>query len=89
MPSIFEQVVGVPVTLNGDLKNQFVEIIVGFDTICKVGIAFTSLCIVYAIIYGTSICVLWAVNFNYKVIFKLSICLNYCVWLVSTLNLLR
>jgi 6-phosphofructokinase len=32
-----EQVVGVPVTLNGDLKNQFVETTVGFDTICKVG----------------------------------------------------
>ena len=31
-----EQVVGVPVTLNGDLKNQFVETTVGFDTICKV-----------------------------------------------------
>ena len=30
------RVVGVPVTLNGDLKNQFVEINVGFDTICKV-----------------------------------------------------
>ena len=28
--------VGVPVTLNGDLKNQFVEANVGFDTICKV-----------------------------------------------------
>lgn len=32
----FLQVVGVPVTLNGDLKNQFVETNVGFDTICKV-----------------------------------------------------
>nr|GMD85840.1 pyrophosphate--fructose 6-phosphate 1-phosphotransferase subunit alpha [Ipomoea batatas] len=32
----FIQVVGVPVTLNGDLKNQFVETNVGFDTICKV-----------------------------------------------------
>ncbi|XP_021717796.1 pyrophosphate--fructose 6-phosphate 1-phosphotransferase subunit alpha [Chenopodium quinoa] len=30
------KVVGVPVTLNGDLKNQFVEADVGFDTICKV-----------------------------------------------------
>jgi pyrophosphate--fructose-6-phosphate 1-phosphotransferase len=30
------QVVGVPVTTNGDLKNQFVEANVGFDTICKV-----------------------------------------------------
>jgi pyrophosphate--fructose-6-phosphate 1-phosphotransferase len=30
------KVVGVPVTLNGDLKNQFVESNVGFDTICKV-----------------------------------------------------
>ncbi|KAI3956788.1 hypothetical protein MKW92_003932 [Papaver armeniacum] len=30
------KVVGVPVTLNGDLKNQFVETDVGFDTICKV-----------------------------------------------------
>ncbi|KAJ3694685.1 hypothetical protein LUZ60_000062 [Juncus effusus] len=30
------RVVGVPVTLNGDLKNQFVEANVGFDTICKV-----------------------------------------------------
>ena len=28
--------IGVPVTLNGDLKNQFVETNVGFDTICKV-----------------------------------------------------
>ncbi|KAL4579152.1 hypothetical protein LXL04_015289 [Taraxacum kok-saghyz] len=32
----FTKVVGVPVTLNGDLKNQFVEANVGFDTICKV-----------------------------------------------------
>ncbi|KAI3740290.1 hypothetical protein L2E82_30716 [Cichorium intybus] len=32
----FTKVVGVPVTLNGDLKNQFVEAIVGFDTICTV-----------------------------------------------------
>jgi hypothetical protein len=31
-----EQVVGVPVSLNGDLKNQFVETTVGFDTVCKV-----------------------------------------------------
>ncbi|KAL6526781.1 hypothetical protein OROGR_015871 [Orobanche gracilis] len=31
-----KQVVGVPVTLNEYLKNQFVEINVGFDTICKV-----------------------------------------------------
>ncbi|CAD5167432.1 unnamed protein product [Musa acuminata subsp. malaccensis] len=30
------KVVGVPVTLNGDLKNQIVETDVGFDTICKV-----------------------------------------------------
>ncbi|KAJ0988118.1 hypothetical protein J5N97_006474 [Dioscorea zingiberensis] len=30
------KVVGVPVTLNGDLKNQFVETDVGFDTICRV-----------------------------------------------------
>ncbi|XXG75758.1 hypothetical protein AAC387_Pa08g0265 [Persea americana] len=30
------KVVGVPVTLYGDLKNQFVETDVGFDTICKV-----------------------------------------------------
>ncbi|KAJ4817776.1 Pyrophosphate--fructose 6-phosphate 1-phosphotransferase subunit alpha [Rhynchospora pubera] len=30
------KVVGVPVTLNGDLKNQFVETNVGFHTICKV-----------------------------------------------------
>ncbi|KAM0941547.1 putative diphosphate--fructose-6-phosphate 1-phosphotransferase [Dioscorea sansibarensis] len=30
------KVVGVPVTLNGDLRNQFVETNVGFDTICKV-----------------------------------------------------
>ncbi|XP_062199834.1 pyrophosphate--fructose 6-phosphate 1-phosphotransferase subunit alpha-like [Phragmites australis] len=30
------KVVGVPVTLNGDLKNQFVETTVGFDTVCKV-----------------------------------------------------
>jgi hypothetical protein len=26
----------VPVSLNGDLKNQFVETTVGFDTVCKV-----------------------------------------------------
>lgn len=32
--------VGVPVTLNGDLKNQFVEANVGFDTICKVQLVF-------------------------------------------------
>ncbi|KAI0512039.1 hypothetical protein KFK09_012674 [Dendrobium nobile] len=30
------KVVGIPVTLNGDLRNQFVEANVGFDTICKV-----------------------------------------------------
>ncbi|KAL7085732.1 hypothetical protein ACP275_14G297100 [Erythranthe tilingii] len=30
------KVVGIPVTLNGDLRNQFVETNVGFDTICKV-----------------------------------------------------
>ncbi|XP_076919534.1 pyrophosphate--fructose 6-phosphate 1-phosphotransferase subunit alpha-like [Bidens hawaiensis] len=30
------KVVGVPVTLNGDLRNQFVEATVGFDTVCKV-----------------------------------------------------
>ncbi|CAK9183448.1 unnamed protein product [Ilex paraguariensis] len=30
------KVVGVPVSLNGDLKNQFVETNVGFDTVCKV-----------------------------------------------------
>ncbi|XP_073103015.1 pyrophosphate--fructose 6-phosphate 1-phosphotransferase subunit alpha isoform X2 [Elaeis guineensis] len=30
------KVVGVPVTFYGDLKNQFVEANVGFDTICKV-----------------------------------------------------
>ncbi|XP_021900763.1 pyrophosphate--fructose 6-phosphate 1-phosphotransferase subunit alpha isoform X2 [Carica papaya] len=30
------KVIGVPVTLNGDLKNQFVETNIGFDTICKV-----------------------------------------------------
>ncbi|GKE30208.1 pyrophosphate--fructose 6-phosphate 1-phosphotransferase subunit alpha, partial [Tanacetum coccineum] len=35
-------VVGVPVTLNGDLKNQFVEANVGFDTICKVNSQLTS-----------------------------------------------
>lgn len=32
----FLQVVGIPVTLNGDLKNQFIETNVGYDTICKV-----------------------------------------------------
>ncbi|KAG0499148.1 hypothetical protein HPP92_003839 [Vanilla planifolia] len=30
------QVVGVPVTINGDLKNHFVETNVGFDTVCRV-----------------------------------------------------
>jgi hypothetical protein len=30
------QVIGVPVTIDGDLKNQFVETDVGFDTTCKV-----------------------------------------------------
>ncbi|KAG2642607.1 pyrophosphate--fructose 6-phosphate 1-phosphotransferase subunit alpha-like [Panicum virgatum] len=30
------KVIGVPVTLSGDLKNQFVETTVGFDTVCKV-----------------------------------------------------
>ncbi|KAK6919865.1 Phosphofructokinase domain [Dillenia turbinata] len=30
------KVVGVPVTIFGDLKNQFVEANVGFDTVCKV-----------------------------------------------------
>jgi pyrophosphate--fructose-6-phosphate 1-phosphotransferase len=29
-------VIGVPVTIDGDLKNQFVETDVGFDTTCKV-----------------------------------------------------
>jgi hypothetical protein len=28
-----KQVVGVPVSLNGDPKNQFVETTVGFDTV--------------------------------------------------------
>nr|GEW14331.1 putative reverse transcriptase domain-containing protein [Tanacetum cinerariifolium] len=37
-----QEVVEVPVTLNGDLKNQFVEANVGFDTICK-----QRLCYVY------------------------------------------
>lgn len=35
---ILKQVVGVPVTLNGDLKNQFVETDVGFDTVCRVSL---------------------------------------------------
>lgn len=72
MPPTFEQVVGVPVTLNGDLKNQFVETTVGFDTICKVGTAemlnshhyACSLCLYGdAIIFVVCIvcyCVLWA-----------------------------
>ncbi|KAL6643402.1 hypothetical protein ACP70R_018959 [Stipagrostis hirtigluma subsp. patula] len=30
------KIVGVPVTINGDLRNQFVETTVGFDTVCKV-----------------------------------------------------
>jgi hypothetical protein len=30
------KVIGVPVTIDGDLKNQFVETDVGFDTTCKV-----------------------------------------------------
>ncbi|KAM0932392.1 putative diphosphate--fructose-6-phosphate 1-phosphotransferase [Dioscorea sansibarensis] len=30
------KVVGVPVSLSGDLKNQFVETDVGFDTVCRV-----------------------------------------------------
>ncbi|XP_066399221.1 pyrophosphate--fructose 6-phosphate 1-phosphotransferase subunit alpha-like isoform X2 [Miscanthus floridulus] len=30
------KVIGVPVTLSGDLRNQFVETTVGFDTVCKV-----------------------------------------------------
>ncbi|KAK8934905.1 Pyrophosphate--fructose 6-phosphate 1-phosphotransferase subunit alpha [Platanthera zijinensis] len=30
------KVIGVPVTINGDLKNQFVEANVGFDTVSKV-----------------------------------------------------
>lgn len=29
----------MPVSLNGDLKNQFVETTVGFDTVCKVSLA--------------------------------------------------
>lgn len=32
----FMQVIGVPATIDGDLKNQFVETDVGFDTTCKV-----------------------------------------------------
>ncbi|KAM3243257.1 hypothetical protein ACQJBY_055297 [Aegilops geniculata] len=39
------KVVGVPVTLNGDLKNQFVETTVGFDTICKVGTTEFNYCV--------------------------------------------
>lgn len=35
-PSSSLQVLGVPVTIDGDLKNQFVETDVGFDTTCKV-----------------------------------------------------
>lgn len=34
--SAFLQVIGVPATIDGDLKNQFVETDVGFDTTCKV-----------------------------------------------------
>ncbi|KAJ7551582.1 hypothetical protein O6H91_06G021000 [Diphasiastrum complanatum] len=30
------KVIGVPVTIDGDLKNQFIETDVGFDTVCKV-----------------------------------------------------
>jgi len=30
------QVIGVPVAIDGDLKNQFVETDVGFDSTCKV-----------------------------------------------------
>ncbi|KAL8233125.1 hypothetical protein R6Q57_002903 [Mikania cordata] len=36
MAVALSKVVGLPVTLNSDLKNQFVEAIFGFDTICKV-----------------------------------------------------
>ncbi|XP_030949704.1 serine/threonine-protein phosphatase 7 long form homolog [Quercus lobata] len=35
LPCSGSDVIGVLVTLNGDLKNQFVETNVGFDTICK------------------------------------------------------
>lgn len=44
------QVVGVPVTTNGDLKNQFVETNVGFDTICKVNANFNFLVTFVAIV---------------------------------------
>jgi 6-phosphofructokinase len=33
---VFLQVIGAPATIDGDLKNQFVETDVGFDTTCKV-----------------------------------------------------
>ncbi|KAI3790262.1 hypothetical protein L2E82_03180 [Cichorium intybus] len=47
--SLFFQVVGVPVTFNGDLKNQFVQPNVGFDTICKVNSQLISNVCTYAL----------------------------------------
>ncbi|KAI3723157.1 hypothetical protein L2E82_34550 [Cichorium intybus] len=47
--SLFFQVVGVPVTLNGDHKNQFVQPNVGFDTICKVNSQLISNVCTYAL----------------------------------------
>ncbi|QHO43690.1 Pyrophosphate--fructose 6-phosphate 1-phosphotransferase subunit alpha [Arachis hypogaea] len=49
------KVVGVPVTLNGDLKNQFVETNVGFDTICKVLVLRTSVYMILKL-YGINVC---------------------------------
>ncbi|RAL54908.1 hypothetical protein DM860_013604 [Cuscuta australis] len=37
------RVVGVPITINGDLQNRFVETNVGFDTICKMRAWFLSI----------------------------------------------
>lgn len=45
------QVVGVPVTINGDLKNQFVEANVGFDTTCKVTVKFSFLFLRFGFFY--------------------------------------
>jgi hypothetical protein len=41
--------------LNGDLKNQFVETTVGFDTICKVGTTEFN-CVVHYLVYCGCIC---------------------------------
>ncbi|GKA96906.1 pyrophosphate--fructose 6-phosphate 1-phosphotransferase subunit alpha [Tanacetum coccineum] len=54
------KVVGVPVTLNGDLKHQFVEANVGFDTICKMLFLLRSTTILSGSWVGRHLMLLWS-----------------------------